>query len=77
MNWKAWFARDGVIWQVFFYGGLVAAGLSVAPQSILDTFPAWVSSAMPTVRLIAFIAMIIGGKNGMSPVPLARNLEGK
>jgi len=77
MNWKAWFARDGFVWQVFFCGGLIVLALSAAPQSVLDSFPAWVATSMPTIRFLAFIATVIGGKFGMSPVPLARNMEGK
>jgi hypothetical protein len=74
MDWKSWFARDGVVWQVFFCGGLVVLALSAAPEAVLDSFPALVRSQMPTIRFLAFIATVIGGKFGMSPVPLARNM---
>jgi hypothetical protein len=76
MNWKLLFARDGALWQVFFCGGLIVLTLSATPQSILDTFPVWVTTAMPTIRLLALIATVLGGKFGMSPAPLARNMEG-
>ena len=73
MDWKSWFARDGVLWQVFFYGGLIASALAVVTDPATLGIPAgW----MPYIRLLAFIAAVVGGKNGMSPVPLARNMGG-
>lgn len=76
MNWTTMFARDGVLWQVFFCGGLVVLALSAAPQAVLDSFPVWLTAQMPTIRFLAFIATVIGGKFGMSPVPLERNMGG-
>ena len=73
MDWKAWFARDGVVWQVAFYGGLIASALAVVTDPATLGIPAW---WMPYIRLLAFIAAVLGGKNGMSPVPLARNMDG-
>ena len=73
MNWQAWFARDGVLWQVFFYGGLIATALATVADPVTLGIPA---SWMPYVRLVAFIAAVIGGKAGMSPVPLGRNMGG-
>ena len=77
MNWMTIFARDGVLWQVFFCGGLIVLALSAAPQNVLDSFPTWVTTQMPTIRFLAFIATVVGGKFGMSPAPLARNMGGE
>jgi len=74
MNWKLLFARDSMLWQVAFYGGLLAVALSSAPEAVIQTFPAWVAPTMPTVRLCAFIAMIVGGKMGLSFTDKKANL---
>lgn len=63
------FARDSWLWKLFFYGGLVVMGLSAAPKEMIDTFPRWVDSTMPTIRLLAFVATILGGKFGLSWFP--------
>ncbi|MBU1457053.1 MAG: hypothetical protein KKD01_20250 [Proteobacteria bacterium] len=73
MDWKVWFARDGVLWQVFFYGGLIATALATVADPVTLGIPA---SWMPYIRLVAFVAAVIRGKNGMSPVLLARNIGG-
>jgi len=66
MNWRLLVARDSALWVVLFYGGLIVVALASAPQAVLDSFPAWLVPAMPTIRLLAFIALIIGGKMGLS-----------
>ena len=66
MNWKLFFARDSKLWVVLFYGGFICVALSMAPQAVLDTFPAWLGPMMPTLRLIAFVALAVGGKMGLS-----------
>lgn len=73
MNWKQWFARDSALWQCLFYVGVVATGLSTVADPTEFGIPA---AAMPYIRLIALIAAIVGGKMGLSPVPLARNIGG-
>ena len=73
MDWRHWFARDSVLWTGFFYIGLIATGLTtVADPSTLGVPASW----MPYVRLVAFIAAVLGGKMGMSPVELSRNIGG-
>jgi hypothetical protein len=73
MTWATIFARDGVFWQVCFYGGVVATAITALADPTTIGIPAtW----MPYIRLIAFVAAVIGGKNGMSFVPLARNMGG-
>lgn len=63
MNWKMWFARDSALWVVLFYGGLVMTAISLLPNPQDYGVPAvW----MPYVRLLALIAAIVGGKNGLS-----------
>ena len=74
--WKV-FARDSPLWQVFFYGGMVVIALSLAPEAVIKQFPAWLEKTMPTVRLLAFVATVLGGKLGLSPAPMTRNLENK
>lgn len=71
MNWRTWFARDSVLWQVCFCAGLVASALAAVTDPALYGIPA---SWMPYIRLVAFVATVIGGKFGMSPVPLERNI---
>jgi hypothetical protein len=73
MNWQAWFARDALLWQVLFCVGLLASALAAVTDPTLYGIPA---SWMPYVRLVAFVAAVIGGKFGMSPVPLERNMGG-
>lgn len=75
MNWKTLFARDSWLWRIFFYGGVLVMAVSAAPQSIIDSFPKWVNDQMPVIRFLAFIASVLGGKLGMSLVPLQRNME--
>ena len=54
---------------------IAAAGVAaaaVADPATLGIPAAW----MPYVRLVAFVAAVVGGKMGMSPAPLARNIDG-
>lgn len=71
MNWKLWFARDSFLWWACFWLGTIATALAVL------TDPSWYGlpvSWMPYIRLVALVAAIVGGKMGMSPVPLKANL---
>jgi hypothetical protein len=63
MNWKTIFARDSALWVVLFYGGLVVTAISLLPNPQEYGIPAVV---MPYARLLALIAAIVGGKNGLS-----------
>ena len=74
MDWRAWFARDSVLWQVCFYLGVIASAITALADPTSIGIPlAW----MPYIRLIAFIAAVVGGKMGMSPAELTRNLPPK
>jgi hypothetical protein len=69
---KQWFARDSMLWQCFFYLGLIATALTSVADPAAMGIPLWL---MPYVRLVAFLAAVVGGKMGLSPVPLARNIQ--
>lgn len=71
MNWKAWFARDAVVWDVLFYVGIVATALSAVTDPSVYGIPA---SWMPYVRLIAFVFAVVGGKMGLSFAPKKADL---
>jgi len=66
------FARDSALWQCFFYLGLIATALTSVADPAAMGIPLWL---MPYVRLVAFLAAVIGGKMGLSPVPLAKNMQ--
>jgi hypothetical protein len=74
MNWKLLFARDSQLWQALFYGGAVCVGLSLLPAATIEEFPSWVVESMPTVRFLALIATILGGKMGLSFADKKANL---
>ena len=69
------FARDSVLWQVLFYLGMIVvivAGLIDQPSDYGFSPMAW-----RWFKLIAAVITALGGKFGMSPTPLARNLPPK
>lgn len=74
MNWQTIFARDSALWQILFYAGMIivlATGLIDNPEDygLSPLTFRW-------LKLSAAVITAIGGKAGMSFVPLARNMEG-
>lgn len=58
--------RDSVLWVVLFYIGLVAMALSTLTNPAEYGIPL---SWMPYIKLVAFIATVVGGKLGLSWLP--------
>jgi hypothetical protein len=58
--------RDSWLWQVLFYGGLLATTLSTLSDPTVYGIPV---ALMPYIRLVSLVATVIGGKLGLSPLP--------
>lgn len=74
MNWQMVFARDSVLWRICFYAGMVV----VLATGFIDNPADYGLSPMvfKWLKLAAAVITAIGGKNGMSFVPLQRNMGG-
>lgn len=52
-----------IVWSVLFWGGLIVTALATLTDPAAYGIPA---VAVPYIRLLAFIASVVGGKLGMS-----------
>lgn len=67
MNWQLLFARDGAVWRVLFYGGLIfLSAVTIIDGSFADY--GFSPMAWRWVTLAAAIITAVGGKFGLSPL---------
>jgi hypothetical protein len=67
------FARDSWLWRILFYAGMVVvvvSGLIENPADYGISVVAW-----RWFKLVAAVITALGGKFGMSPTDLSRNMK--